>query len=113
MSQFLIWAKLCAGKSAIGLSIYVQNAGDFMRRKRQGYALSDNDELMRYSLSCLVKNLDFTHILGERFFPELLLSLSGLGSMSEQVFRGKYHDSIRGPAALLGEIFGAQPQTAG
>jgi len=87
MSSFLIWAKLCAGKSAIGLSIYAQNAGDFMRRKRQGYALSDNDELRRYSLSYLVKNLDFTHILGERFFPELLLSLSGLRSMSEQVFR--------------------------
>ena len=41
MSSFLIWTKLCAGKSAISLSIYVQNAGDFIRRRRQGYALSD------------------------------------------------------------------------
>jgi hypothetical protein len=41
MSSFLMWAKLCAGKSAISFSIYAQNAGDFIRRRRQGYALSN------------------------------------------------------------------------
>jgi hypothetical protein len=42
MSSFLIWAKLCAGKNASNLSIYAQNAGDFIRQRRQGYALSDS-----------------------------------------------------------------------
>jgi len=45
MSRFVIWAKICAGKNAIGSSIQARSAGEFMSQQWRTYGLSDRDHL--------------------------------------------------------------------